>query len=415
MKKPISNISALLSDKLEFLRVLLVDDDEFVLDFVEDMLHGLGVKSVSRSLDGNAALAAVDGAIRPLQLIICDLNMPGMDGIEFLRHLADRGFEGGVILSSGSDKRVIKTVESLVQAHKLGFLGTLQKPVEEAALLAALINFTGLEPKANYGPIQELSPEEIRAGLDAGQMETFFQPKVTVADRRVVGAECLVRWRHPKRGLIQPAAFISVAEEHGLIDDLTMAVFHKAMGHLKEWTRLGHDLKVSVNVSMDNLDRLDLPEVFADIVRQAGVETGRVILEMTESRLMSNIVTSLEIITRLRLKGFDLSIDDFGTGYSSMEKLKQLPFTELKVDRSFVCGATRDSVARAILESSVQMGHALGISVVAEGAETQEDWDLLVAVGCDEVQGYFVARPMPAEDFIAWKTRWEAANCKSNG
>ncbi len=415
MKKPISNISALLSDKLEFLRVLLVDDDEFVLDFVEDMLHGLGVKSVSRSLDGNAALAAVDGAIRPLQLLICDLNMPGMDGIEFLRHLADRGFEGGVILSSGSDKRVIKTVESLVQAHKLRFLGTLQKPVEEAALLAALINFTGLEPKANYGPIQELSPEEIRAGLDAGQMETFFQPKVTVADRRVVGAECLVRWRHPERGLIQPAAFISVAEEHGLIDDLTMAVFHKAMGHLKEWTRLGHDLKVSVNVSMDNLDRLDLPEVFADIVRQAGVETGRVILEMTESRLMSNIVTSLEIITRLRLKGFDLSIDDFGTGYSSMEKLKQLPFTELKVDRSFVCGATRDSVARAILESSVQMGHALGMSVVAEGAETQEDWDLLVAVGCDEVQGYFVARPMPAEDFIAWKTRWEAANCKSNG
>ena len=414
MKKPISNISALLSDKLEFLRVLLVDDDEFVLDFVEDMLHGLGVKSVSRSLDGNAALAAVDGAIRPLQLLICDLNMPGMDGIEFLRHLADRGFEGGVILSSGSDKRVIKTVESLVQAHKLRFLGTLQKPVEEAALLTALINFTGLEPKANYGPIQELSPEEIRAGLDAGQMETFFQPKVTVADRRVVGAECLVRWRHPERGLIQPAAFISVAEEHGLIDDLTMAVFHKAMGHLKEWTRLGHDLKVSVNVSMDNLDRLDLPEVFADIVRQAGVETGRVILEMTESRLMSNIVTSLEIITRLRLKGFDLSIDDFGTGYSSMEKLKQLPFTELKVDRSFVCGATRDSVSRAILESSVQMGHALGMSVVAEGAETQEDWDQLVAVGCDEVQGYFVARPMPAEDFIAWKTRWEAANFKSN-
>lgn len=414
MKKPMSNISPLLSDKLEFLRVLLVDDDEFVLDFVEDMLHGLGVKSVSRSLDGNAALAAVDGAIRPLQLLICDLNMPGMDGIEFLRHLADRGFEGGVILSSGSDKRVIKTVESLVQAHKLRFLGTLQKPVEEAALLTALINFTGLEPKANYGPIQELSPEEIRAGLDAGQMETFFQPKVTVADRRVVGAECLVRWRHPERGLIQPAAFISVAEEHGLIDDLTRAVFHKAMGHLKEWTRLGHDLKVSVNVSMDNLDRLDLPEVFADIVRQAGVETGRVILEMTESRLMSNIVTSLEIITRLRLKGFDLSIDDFGTGYSSMEKLKQLPFTELKVDRSFVCGATRDSVSRAILESSVQMGHALGMSVVAEGAETQEDWDQLVAVGCDEVQGYFVARPMPAEDFIAWKTRWEAANFKSN-
>src|SRR5450759_5896353 len=155
MKKPISNISALLSDKLEFLRVLLVDDDGFVLDFVEDMLHGLGVKSVSRSLDGNAALAAVDGAIRPLQLIICDLNMPGMDGIEFLRHLADRGFEGGVILSSGSDKRVIKTVESLVQAHQLRFLGTLEKPIGEAALLAILMQLGSEAPTGRrYAPLQ---------------------------------------------------------------------------------------------------------------------------------------------------------------------------------------------------------------------------------------------------------------------
>jgi EAL domain-containing protein (putative c-di-GMP-specific phosphodiesterase class I) len=310
---------------------------------------------------------------------------------------------------------VIKTVESLVQAHKLRFLGTLQKPVEEAALLTTLVNFTGAELNTSYGPILNLTPEEIRAGLEADQVETFFQPKVTVADRRVVGAECLVRWRHPQRGLVQPAAFVSVAEEHGLIDDLTMAVFRKAMTHLREWTRLGHDLKVSVNVSMDNLNRLDLPEVFADIAGQAGVEPGRVILEMTESRLMSDIATSLEIITRLRLKGFGLSIDDFGTGYSSMEKLKQLPFTELKVDRSFVYGATGDSVARAILESSVQMGHALGMNVVAEGAETQEDWDLLAAIGCDEVQGYIAARPMPAEEFIAWKTHWEASNSRSKG
>ena len=415
MRTQANNISALLSDKLDSLRVMLVDDDEFVLDFVEDMLRGLGVKNVSRSLNGHAALALIDGAIKPPQLVICDLDMPGMDGIEFLRHLADREFEGGVILSSGSDGRVIKTVESLVQVHKLRFLGTLQKPIEKAALLVALMDLISAAPKPGYGPILKLSPEEIRIGLDTDQMETFFQPKVTLADRRVAGAECLVRWRHPERGLIQPVAFVSVAEEHGLIDDLTMAVFRKAMRHLSAWTHMGHDLKISVNVSMDNLNQLDLPEIFADIVRQAGVETDRVILEMTESRLMNDIATSLEIITRLRLKGFGLSIDDFGTGYSSMEKLKQLPFTELKVDRTFVYGAARDSVARAILESSVQMGHALGMSVVAEGAETQEDWDLLATVGCDEVQGYFVAMPMPAEEFIAWKTRWEAENSKNNG
>ena len=237
MTKQTSNFTLLLSDTLESLRVLLVDDDDFVLDFVEDMLRGLGVKSVSRSCDGNAALAVIDAAVRPLQLVICDLTMPGMDGIEFLRHLAIRGFKGGVILSSGGDGRVIKTVESLVLAHKLHFLGTLQKPIEEAALLAMLTGFIGAVPQmSGYGSILQLTPEEIRTGLDADQVETFFQPKVTLADRRVVGAECLVRWRHPQRGLIQPVAFISVAEECGLIDELTMAVFRKALARSEEHT-----------------------------------------------------------------------------------------------------------------------------------------------------------------------------------
>ena len=142
----------------------------------------------------------------------------------------------------------------------------------------------------------------------------------------------------------------------------------------------------------------------------------QVILEITESRLLSNLASSLEIISRFRLLGFGLSIDDFGTGYSSMEKLKQMPFTELKVDRAFVCGATSDPVARAIFQSSVNLGHALDMQTTrsdicrhkhAEGAETEDDWDLAVAMGCDQLQGYVVAKPMSPADFIDWKTRWE--------
>ena len=398
----------LLPETLKSLRVLLVDDDEFVLDFVEDMLSELGIDRLTRALDGNEALALIDSTAELPQLLICDLNMPGMDGIEFFRHLAERCFEGGVILSSGSDMNLLKSVELLLKAHGLHFLGALQKPIEQAALLAVLMRFANAEPKYyGYSSMQMLSPEEIRAGLETGCVEGFFQPKVAIADRRVVGAEFLARWRHPERGLIPPVAFITVAEEYGLIDSLTMEVFRQAMGRLGEWTRQGHDLKVSVNVSMDNLDRLDLPEEFANIARQAGVETGRVMLEMTESRLMHNLATCLEIITRLRLKGFGLSVDDFGTGYSSMEKLKLLPFTELKVDRAFVFGAAGDASAHRILELSVQIGKALGMRIVAEGAETWEDWDLAAAAGCDEVQGYVIAKPMPAQEFIAWKIDWE--------
>lgn len=398
-----------LPEAFKSLRVLLVDDDWFVLDIVESMLRELGLFNIVRAQDGAEALGAIDIMAEPPQLLICDLNMPGMDGIQFFRHLAERWFEGGVILSSGSDMRLLKTVESLLIAHNLRFLGTLQKPIEEASLLNTILKLGVPEPaKEQEGLLQMLLPEEIEAGLQAGQLEVFVQPKVDIADRHVVGAECLARWRHPQRGLLQPDTFISVAEEFGLIDRLTLAVFHQAMHYLGAWAQLGHDLKLSVNVSMDSLMRLDLPEQLGGIAHEAGVAPQRVILEMTESRLMSHLATSLEVITRLRLKGFGLSIDDFGTGYSSMEKLKLLPFTELKIDRAFVFGAAEDAAARGILELSVQTGKALGMRIIAEGAETQQDWDLVAAVGCDEVQGYVVARPMPAELFIAWKNRWES-------
>ncbi len=392
------------------LRVLLVDDDEFVLEFVADMLQALGIENVRRASDGKEALAAIQHRFPP-QVLICDLNMPGMDGVEFLRHLAERGFEGAVILSSGEDKRVVKTVESLVQAHQLRFLDTLKKPIEESALVDALMPLAGAVPgTGKYAPIQMLTPGEIREGLDRGFLDVFFQPKVAVRERRVVGAECLARWRHPERGLLSPVTFIAVAEQYGLIDELTVAVFRKAIGYLGEWARQGHGLKVAmaVNISMSNLDQLELPEIFDDIVREAGVEPSRVTLEITESRLMNDLAKSLEIIARLRLKGFGLSIDDFGTGYSSMEKLKQLPFTELKIDRAFVFGAAKDDAARAILESSVRLGRKLNMKIVAEGVETQEDWDIVAASGCDEVQGFFATRPMPAEEFVRWKDMWES-------
>ena len=398
----------ILPPKMKALRVLLVDDDVFMLQLLKEMLQKLGIHNIFTATDGKAALTIMDGANLPMQLLICDLNMPGMDGIEFFRHLAARRFPGWLIISSGSDTRLLKTVGNLLEAHHLRILDILHKPLKQSQLLNALIKVAESTPADNSLYQQKLSPEEVRTGILEGQVETYFQPQVSVTDGQITGAECLARWRHPTKGIVPPLAFISVAEEHGLIDALTMVIFRKAMQHHGEWTRQGHNLKISINVSMDNLDRLDLPEQFADITRQEGVDIKNVMLEMTESRLMSNLTASLDIITRLRLKGFGLSIDDFGTGYSSMEKLHQLPFTELKIDRAFVFGAGGDAAARAIMDLSVQMGRALDMRVVAEGAETREDWDLVTASGCDELQGYVVSKPMPAAEFINWKKNWEA-------
>jgi len=251
---------------------------------------------------------------------------------------------------------------------------------------------------------------ELRKAIERGELSVFYQPQADPRTSRIEGVEALVRWRHPQRGLLSPDTFIAIAEQYGLMDELTVAVFRKALGYIGEWKRQGHALKVamSVNITMSNLDQLNLPEVLEVVAREAGVEMSQVTLELTESGLINDLARSLEIITRLRLKGFGLSIDDFGTGYSSMEKLKQLPFTELKIDRAFVFGAARDDAARAILESSVRLGRALNMKIVAEGVETQEDWDLVVNVGCDEVQGFFAAKPMPADEFIRWKINWES-------
>jgi len=159
---------------------------------------------------------------------------------------------------------------------------------------------------------------------------------------------------------------------------------------------------------VDNLNRLDLPEYIVERAHHAGINPHHVVLEVTESRLMEDVVKPLEILTRLRLKGLELSIDDFGTGHSSMEQLKRISFTELKIDRAFVNGATHDKTARSILESSVTLAKALGMTTVAEGVEDQEDWDIVASLGVDLIQGYFVCRPLPGPDLQDWLSEWNA-------
>jgi EAL domain-containing protein (putative c-di-GMP-specific phosphodiesterase class I)/FixJ family two-component response regulator len=388
------------------LRLLLVDDDEFLLEFISDMLYQLGAADVHCETNGRLALATIETQ-RP-DILLCDLSMPCMDGIEFLRHVAERDYGGGVILLSGMDAGVLKAAESLSRAHGLNLLGAIEKPVEPVALVSAINRHEPMAPRRGERPMDMLSHEELKEGMASGRVEVYYQPKVSLHDRRVLGAECLARWNHPARGVVRPDAFIPAIEQYGLIDEFTLIMLRKSVAQLGQWLRQGHDFKISVNVSMDNLNRLDLPEVFESIVQEAGVKTTNVVLEMTESRLMSDFMVSLDILTRFRLKGFGLSIDDFGTGYSTLENLKQVPFTELKLDRSFVNGAALDKSALAILESNVRLGKILHLNLVAEGVETQQDWDLVDRLGCHEVQGYFAARPMPSAEFIQWKTKWES-------
>ena len=219
--------------------------------------------------------------------------------------------------------------------------------------------------------------------------------------------EALVRWQHPDKGLIRLDSFILVAEKHGLIDKLTKKVFKQAMEHTAHMKSEGYDLGISVNMSVDSLHDLQWPEFFIHHAKNVGIDPSKITLEVTESRLMENITSALEILTRLSINKVKLSIDDFGTGYSSFEQLQRIPFSELKIDRSFVCRAPYEPSARAILETSVDLAKKLGLVIVAEGVETQEEWDTLMHLECDQVQGYIVAKPMLLDKFLLWIRQWK--------
>jgi EAL domain-containing protein (putative c-di-GMP-specific phosphodiesterase class I) len=224
-----------------------------------------------------------------------------------------------------------------------------------------------------------------------------------------VAVEALVRLDHPTRGILRPATFLALAEESGLIAELTEAVVEEALRWGARWYAMGLPVQVAVNISPLLLGDPELPE---KLLRQAAalrVPPEQVILEVTESWIIEDSTTALDTLTRLRLQGFQLSIDDFGTGYSTMTQLHELPYGEMKLDQRFVRNATRDPEARAIVESSIQLGHKLGMRVVAEGVERQEDWDLISELECDEGQGYFLARPMQADALPAWLAHWNAS------
>ncbi len=396
-------------DKKKNIRVLVLDDDKFLLEFVSHLLKELGVNEVFVAEDGAAGLFALSAQIEAVDLLICDIEMPGMDGIEFLRHIADQKYSGKIVLFSGVEADLLKAIERLAIVRGLNVIGTLAKPVTIGSLTEILgkLSLPIQKTTDSSQTRQMFDVKEIRQALMADQITLFFQPKISAASRRVTSVECLARWHHARYGYISPDSFISIIEQNGLINDFTRNVLKKSAQQLDIWLQNGLDLKISVNVSMANLDRFDLPEIYQEAVRDSNVPIERVTLEITEGKLGKDFVQSLDILTRIRLKGFGLSIDDFGTGYASMETLKYMPFTELKIDRIFAHNAAQDPATRAILESSIKLGKAFGLNVVVEGIETQADCELVAELGCDEIQGYFIAQPMLADEFAKWLCDYE--------
>jgi diguanylate cyclase (GGDEF)-like protein/PAS domain S-box-containing protein len=243
---------------------------------------------------------------------------------------------------------------------------------------------------------------ELRAALERDALLLHFQPKVDLKTAGLAGVEALVRWEHPRRGMIPPDRFVALAEQTGLIAPLTRWVLNAALRQCRAWQDSGLDIPIAVNISMRNLQDTQLPRQVAELLAHHGVLPSRLEVEITESAIMADPGRALETLRRLRELGVRIAIDDYGTGYSSLAYLKKLAAHELKIDRSFVTDVTSDENDLVIVRSTIELGHNLGLLVVAEGVEDQATYELLAELGCDQVQGFHVARPLPAAELDAW-------------
>ncbi|MFA9219433.1 MAG: putative bifunctional diguanylate cyclase/phosphodiesterase, partial [Sphingomonadaceae bacterium] len=248
---------------------------------------------------------------------------------------------------------------------------------------------------------------ELRNAIERNEFRLHVQPKIMLETGKVVGMESLVRWVHPERGNVFPDEFIPFAEQTGFIRVLTRWVLDQSAALCHELADKGIHLKVSVNLSTRDLLDQDLPVKFADILARHQLAPSSFCLEITESAIMDDPVRAQQTLERLHAMGVDLSIDDFGTGYSSLAYLKRLPVDELKIDKSFVLNMENDEGDTKIVRSTIELGHAMGLRVVAEGIESEAVWRLLLKHGCDQGQGYFMSRPIPGDQLVAWLEKWQ--------
>ncbi|MDF2094357.1 EAL domain-containing response regulator [Aquibaculum arenosum] len=384
-------------------RLLTIDDDPTICRTVDAIARTAGFETRSTT-DGDEFFRLICDW-NPTHVVL-DLVMPEFDGMDVLHRLADMRSTAQVILTSGHGPRVVEAARKVATEIGLSAPGVLPKPFTPAGLRALLQTNGSAPPARKPKPKSKSTPvlineDEIAAGIEAQQFTAHYQPKIDCVTGAIVGFEALARWEHPQVGLVMPDRFIAQAEYHGLIDGITRQISEEVVAWLGKVYRQ-RDFEISINLSAKSIDDQRVAEEISALCARHGIATTRVVLEVTETSAMGNPTAALELLTRFRIRGFQLSIDDFGIGYSSLAQLSRLPFSELKIDKSFVMTAHSSEESQKIVAALVGLARNLGLRTTAEGVEDAWTLDFLKELGCDHAQGYFIARPMPGPEVEAW-------------
>ena len=388
------------------LQVMVVEDHGFQRRIAVRLLTELGVKKILEGADGLHALEVLRQQSVPPDVVLVDLDMPGMDGIECISHIAHEHLARAVVVVSALDPALLNTVQTMARAYGLRVLGSVEKPLTRDKLEATLNRFDDHAGEDPDDALVDFTVQDLTDALANGEIVAWFQPQVEFANGKVIGAEALARWERPDGSVVRPHQFVQIMEREGLANALTDCMLEQACKWKQSWDHGGSRIKISVNVSAVALADPSSADRYQTILESHDIRPEEMILEITESSVMSDAARGLGLLARLRLKGFGLSIDDFGTGYSSLAQLSQIPFTELKIDRGFVFDAHAQPRKRAVVEASLDLARKLGLSTVAEGVESIEDWQMLAELGCDIAQGYLIGRPVPGSELQAVIGRW---------
>jgi EAL domain-containing protein (putative c-di-GMP-specific phosphodiesterase class I)/ActR/RegA family two-component response regulator len=379
-------------------RLLVVDDEPAIVDFIRTVADRLGF-AVASAVTRADFLTLVE-SFRPTVMIL-DLNLPETDGVELLRMLGARSCNSQMLLMSGVDERVLTAAHEIGAAQGLAMCGVLAKPVLPEDLQEKLVSLMQQDTV--------LDAAELRRGLAAGELVPYYQPKARLNDEQswtIDAVEALVRWQHPRLGLVMPDEFIPIAERSGLIGDLTAVVLAQALHQLRDWNNQGLRLRCAVNLPPSLVTDLSFPDNVAALLAHYDLDPSQLSLEITETATMQDPTKAMDILTRLRVKRIGLSLDDFGTGFSSLTRLYQMPFDEMKIDKSLVMNMPHSREANTIVSSMIELGHNLGLKICAEGVENRAALEMLGILGCDSAQGFFISRAVAASDIPTLVAHW---------
>lgn len=370
-------------------RLLVLDDEAAVCDLIRTVGEQTGyeVITTNTSQEFKDSFAEFTPTFIMLDLRLGETDV---DGIEVLRNLAAQQCSCPIVIVSNYDEKILSTAIRLGKTQGLRMLTSLTKPIEPKEISSVL-------EQAKFNVTIPTAEQLVRA-LEDEHFVLHYQPKVYMKTGKIAALEALIRWQSPNQPLILPDMFIPLAEQKNLINPLTRWIVKEAFKQAAIWHSKGINLGISINLSAKALDDLYLPDEMAQKAREWNLNPEVITLEITETTVMSQPTIAMDVLSRLRLKGFALSLDDFGTGYSSLIELYHMPFNEMKIDKSFVMNLGEDKDAEVIVKAIIDLGHTFGLTLIAEGVETQVAWDLLLKMNCDIAQGFYISKPMSVEE-----------------